>query len=246
MTADGLAELCEKLLALYQSEEYKRAFSEIQNIVPVRDPARIEALNARLVAALRVRHPDLNITVPEIINYSDNLYVGFSGAGGSLVYDDVYIGAYYDYLDRRQIDLAAMGINDLRRHSLLLTDEDGVARERYSIFKSLVFDAIIEGARGETFHLSEGNWYRIDDGYIARLVAYLDPLCVNNDLPPYDHSSEGEYNASLRQATPPLSVSTKRTSAQKVKPSWSPATCWPCAGNSRFFTTSRSQLFPRS
>ena len=196
VTADGLAELCEKLLALYQSEEYKGAFPEIQNIVPVRDPARIEALNARLVAALRVRDPDLNITVPEIINYSDNLYVGFSGAGGSLVYDDVYIGAYYDYLDRHQIDLAAMGIDDLRRHSLLLTDEDGVARDRYSIFKSLVFDAILEGARGETFHLSEGNWYRIDDGYIARLVAYLDPLCVNSDLPPYDHSSEGEYNTS--------------------------------------------------
>lgn len=195
VAADGLVELCEKLLGLYQSEEYKAAFPEIQNIVPVRDPAQIEALNARLLGAFRARDPELDITVPEIINYSDNVYVGFSGAGGSLVYDDVYIGRYYEYLDQHQINLAHIAIDDLRRHTLLLTDEEGDARERYSLFKSLVFDTILEGAQGETFHLSEGNWYRIDDGYIARLVAYLDPLCVDSDLPPYDHLNEGDYNA---------------------------------------------------
>ena len=183
VTADGLAELCEKLLDLYLSEEYKAAFPEIQNIVPVRDPAQIEALNARLLAAFRSRDPELNITVPEIVSYSDNLYVGFSGVGGSLVYDDVYIGRYYEYLNQHEIDLAALGIDDLRRHTLLLTDEEGDARDRYSLFKSLVFDTILEGAQGETFHLSEGNWYRIDDGYIARLVAYLDPLCIEQRSP---------------------------------------------------------------
>src|SRR3546814_3441717 len=84
--------------------------------------------------------------------------------------------------------------SDLRRHALVLTDEDGNSRDRYSIFKSLVFDTTLEDAQGETFHLCEGNWYRIDDTYIARLSAYLDPLCADSDLPPYDHPSEGEYN----------------------------------------------------
>jgi hypothetical protein len=66
--------------------------------------------------------------------------------GGSLVYDDVYIGRYYEYLNQHEIDLAALGIDDLRRHTLLLTDEEGDARDRYSLFKSLVFDTILEGA----------------------------------------------------------------------------------------------------
>ncbi|MER8370440.1 DUF6119 family protein [Mesorhizobium sp. M1378] len=200
--SNGLVELCEQLLALYQSEQYKTAFPEIQNIVPVSDPARIEALNGRLLEAFRGRNPDLNITVPEIINYSDNLYVTFSGAGRGLVYDDIYIGRYYDYLDEHETDLSAMGIEDLRRHALVLTDEDGNARNRYSVFKSLVFDTTLEGARGETFHLSEGHWYRIDDDYIARLVAYLDPLCVDSDLPSYDHPSEGEYNEGAAAGNP--------------------------------------------
>lgn len=90
--ADGLAALCGKLVELCQSEEYKAALPDIQNIMPVRDPARIEALNGRLLGAFRARNPDLNITVPEIINYSDNLYAASAGGGRSRVYDDVYIG----------------------------------------------------------------------------------------------------------------------------------------------------------
>ncbi len=195
--AGELPDLCEKLLALYQSEAYKAAFPEIQNIVPVRDPAQIEALNGRVLAAFRARDPDLNITVPEIINYSDNLYVTFGGAGRGLVYDDVYIGRYFAYLDEHGVDLNGMAVDDLRRHVLVLTDEDGNSRDRYSIYKSLVFDTTLEGAEGETFHLCEGNWYRIENAYIARLSAYLDPLFVDCDLPPYGHASEGEYNAAV-------------------------------------------------
>jgi uncharacterized protein (TIGR04141 family) len=194
VTAEGLAKLCEKLLALYQSDEYKTAFPEIQNIAPVRDPTRVEALNGRLLEAFRARNADLNITVPEIINYSDNLYVAFAGAGRSLVYDDVYIGHYYNYLDVNEVDQATMDIDALRRHALVLTDEDGNSRDRYSLFKSLVFDTALDGAEGETFHLCEGNWYKIDNDYITRLSNYLDPLCAASDLPAYDHPSEGDYN----------------------------------------------------
>ncbi|GLS42565.1 hypothetical protein GCM10007884_05500 [Methylobacterium brachythecii] len=200
--AGALVGLCETLLELYQSEEHKNAFPDIQNIIPVRDPAQITALNGKLLDAFRSGNPDLNITVPEIINYSDNLYVAFSGTGGSLIYDDVYISRYYEYLDEHTVDLDAIGIEELRHHALLLTDEDGNGRDRYTIFKSLVFDTTLEEAQGETFHLCEGNWYRIDDAYIARLSAYLDPLCVDSDLPPYDHLSEGEYNQAAAVVNP--------------------------------------------
>lgn len=198
--ADELPDLCEKLLALYQSDAYQAAFPEIQNIVPVRDPAQIKALNGRLLEAFCARNPDLNLSVPEIINYSDNLYVMFSGAGRGLIYDDVYIGRYFAYLDGHEIDLNAMGIDDLRRHTLILTDEDGNSRDRYSIFKSLVFDTTLEAATNETFHLCEGNWYRVENAYIMRLSAYLDPLFDNCDLPPYTNASEGEYNAAVAVA----------------------------------------------
>lgn len=208
--ADGLVGLCEQLLNLYQSEDYKIAFPEIQNIMPVRDPAQIVALNGRLLEAFRARDPDLNITVPEIINYSDNLYASFAGAGRGLVYDDVFIGRYYQYLDDHEVNFNAMGIDDLRRHALLLTDEDGNIRDRYTVYKSLVFDTALQDAQGETFHLCEGNWYRIDDTYIARLSTYLDPLFSDSDLPAYNHPSEGEYNAAVAAGDAAIACLDKR------------------------------------
>jgi uncharacterized protein (TIGR04141 family) len=195
--ANGLVALCKKLLALYQADDYIAAFPEIQNIVPVRDPTQLDILNGRLLAALQAKDPDLSMTVPEIINYSDNLYVTFSGAGESLIYDDVYIGRYYDYLDAHGVALASIGLAELKRHDLVLTDEAGAARDRYSVFKSLVFDLALEGADSDTFHLCEGHWFKIDNDYIARLSTFLDPRWANSHLPSYDHTSEADYNTSV-------------------------------------------------
>ncbi len=141
VAADGLEALCSALLVLYRSDDYKTGFPEIQNIVPVRDPGEIAALNANLLAAFRDRNSDLNITVPEIINYSDNLYVGFAGAGQSLIYDDVYIGRYFEYLDTNEIDFASVDIDMLKHHKLLLTDEDGGERDRY-LSHPLIFQTV--------------------------------------------------------------------------------------------------------
>lgn len=200
--ANGLVALCEKLLLLYQAKDYISAFPEIQNIVPVRDPTQLDVLNSHLLAALRAKNSDLNMTVPEIINYSDNLYATFSGAGESLIHDDVYIGRYYDYLEAHDIDLASIDLPALKRHDLVLADESGGARDRYSVFKSLVFDLALEGSEGDTFHLCEGHWFKIDNDYIARLSTFLDPRWAASHLPPFDHTSEGDYNTSVASDDP--------------------------------------------
>jgi uncharacterized protein (TIGR04141 family) len=197
---DGLASLCEELLSLYSAEHFKVSFPNIQNIAPVRDPLAIYALNQKLLTAVRSKDPDLNLTVPDIVNYSDNVFVSFSGAGPSLIYDDVYIGRYYDYLASRDVQVLNLTIKDLSNHHLVLTDEDGSPRERYSVHKSLVFDTTLDIAGVSTFHLSEGNWYQVDNDYIERLSSYLDPLYLTTDLPPYTQLSEGEYNAAAAEA----------------------------------------------
>lgn len=194
---NGLIELCKKLLTLYHSDEYKTAFPNIQNIKPVRDPDLIAKLNDQLLKAFYARNTDLTITVPEMIDYSDHPYIAFSGVGTSSVYDEIYIERYYEYLDSHSVVLSDLGINELRQHMLLLTDGDGASRDRYSIFKSLVFDTTLEYEQSGTFHLCEGNWYRFDSAYIERLSNYLNPLCTKSDLPSYKHQSEGEYNKDI-------------------------------------------------
>src|SRR6185437_3705044 len=127
----GLVPLCEKLLELYGNEDYKATFPDIQNITPVRDPIVIAELNGKLLEAFRSKSADLYLAVPDLINYQDNVYAKFTGAGASLIYDDVYLDRYYEYLAQKDIHLAAVGIDELKQHSLLLTDEEGAPRERY-------------------------------------------------------------------------------------------------------------------
>jgi uncharacterized protein (TIGR04141 family) len=199
VTPDGLVALCEKLLELYGSDAYKTTFPDIQNITPVRDPVIIAQLNAKLMEAFRGKSPDLYLTVPDLINYRDNMCTAFCGAGASLIYDDVYMGLYYEYLAQNEIELAEIGIDELKQHALLLTDEEGAPRERYSVLKSLIFDTTF-GQGAQTYHLCEGAWYKVETSYVAKLQAFLDPLWADLTLPAYNHETEGDYNAAVANA----------------------------------------------
>ena len=177
VTPDGLPRLCEELLALYYDDTYKTNFPDIQNISPVRDPATITWLNAKLLEAVKAKSLDLSLSVPTILDYHDALWATFSGAGSGLVYDDIFIGRYYDYLELSEVDFSTINPEVLKQHCLVLTNEDGEPRgERFSIFKCLVFDTTLNNAT-QTYHLCEGNWYLIDNDFVTRLSTYLDPLC---------------------------------------------------------------------
>lgn len=196
-----LVALCEKLLSLYQDDTYKTAFPDIQNISPVRDPIIIAQLNGKLVAALQGKDDSLSLSVPKIIDYADGLWGTFTGVGTGKVYDDIFVARYYEYLEDAGADLAALGMEDLKKHQLVLTNEDGAyVRDRESIFKCLIFDTSLV-ADGQTYHLCEGNWYLVDADYVKKLSDFLDPLCKDTVLPPFNHADEGAYNEAAAAAS---------------------------------------------
>ncbi len=50
---DELTELCQKTLDIYNKEDFKTAFPDIQNITPVKDPVIIGTLNNQLIEAFK-------------------------------------------------------------------------------------------------------------------------------------------------------------------------------------------------
>jgi uncharacterized protein (TIGR04141 family) len=108
--------LCGKLLELYESEDYKNTFPDMQNIAPVRDPSIIKELNGELLKAFRTKDDRVNLTVPDLIFYNDNVCAAFSGSGASAIYDDIYMGRYYDYLESHGVALSSIGIDELHHH----------------------------------------------------------------------------------------------------------------------------------
>ncbi len=192
--SEELPDLCAQMLELYTSDAYKDHFSDIRNIVPIRDPMVIETLNQRLIDAIR-GDQHVGLTIPEIVDYQDAVLVRFKGAGGSRdVCDDIQFIEYTNYLGARGVDKQAIDVGLLKKHGMYLCDEDGVQKGKvFSLFKSLVFDTEIVGDAA-TYHLSEGGWYRVDGDFVNRLTEYLDPLFRDQQLPDYTGGGEGAYN----------------------------------------------------
>lgn len=196
VSSDGLVELCKTLQKLYAEEAYKKTFPDIQNIVPVRDQLIIQKLSEKLLRAFRTKDDNLYLTIPDIIEYRNNFRAAFSGAGSSYVYDDVYMDRYYEYLEQNKKTLNSVGIEELKHHLLHLTNEEGTPQDSYCIFKCMLYDTSLNGGKG-TFHLCEGNWYKVEADYIAELTAFLDPFYSDLPLLAYNHQSEGAYNKDI-------------------------------------------------
>jgi uncharacterized protein (TIGR04141 family) len=194
VSSKELTGLCTDLLDLYKGEDYRTTFPDIQNILPVTDPETLSELNNSLIQALRTKKQGLYLTVPDIIDFrKHSYYASFSGQGKSLLYPDVQLATYYEYLDENGFDVAVTTLDDIRRHHLNLVDEDENVRERYSILRCVLFETSL-GAKGHTYHLTETKWYRVENAYLQKIQKTLDPLCIDLGLPEFTHKNEGEYN----------------------------------------------------
>ncbi|MFQ6163427.1 DUF6119 family protein [Sinorhizobium meliloti] len=197
--------ICETLLTLYDAEDYKASFPNIQNISPVNDPSKIAELDELLLSSLKAKDGKATLTIPDIIDYRDNTCCIFQGDGrASDVFPDISIEEFYEFLGNGY-DLAGMTIEAFKSFRMMLTDVDGAAGRSYSVYRSLIYDGEPPG-EGLVYHLCEGKWYRVEKSYIERLKNYLDAKCSDSDLPPYNHDaekdgkavySEGGYNAAI-------------------------------------------------
>jgi uncharacterized protein (TIGR04141 family) len=199
VAADKLADLCGKLLKLYLDNSYQTTFPDIENVTPVRDPALIGALDERLLQAVRTKTGDLYLAVPALLDFEEAPHFMFGGAGASRIYEEVFLDSYHEYLAEKGVNPAGLILNDLQKHALRVTDENGDPRRAFSIYRSLIFDTTLAGA-GEAYHLVEGNWYRVATSYLEKLTSRLDPYCGDVGLPPYSHNDEGDYNQEVAEA----------------------------------------------
>ena len=193
-TLSELTGLCQKLLKLYESNEYKEKFPDIQNISPVEDPNIINKLDAELISDFRSKQDTLSLNIPEILDYQEGLWASFKGAGKSKNYEDVSLDYYYTYLEDCKFCLDDIEIEILKRHSLILTDENGNPKgEKHTLYKCLIYDTNLNKS-DETYYLCDGKWYLVNKNFTKKLSDYLDPLYEVAGLPDFTHKNEGEYN----------------------------------------------------
>jgi uncharacterized protein (TIGR04141 family) len=181
-----------EVLRLASSEEYLKTFPDVAKIRPVSDPALIAQLDNHLVSAIFDREASILLTIPDIIDYSDESYVTFSGAGRCEMFADVYIKHYREYLEQNGASESTLTVEKLHGHRLLVLDGNGDPVRRWSIYKSLVFEVSLEA--GFSYHLSDGTWYRVADALLMELREYLDAYWAPMNLPEHKDGTEGRYN----------------------------------------------------
>jgi uncharacterized protein (TIGR04141 family) len=196
---EQIIDLCRTLIEIYNRTDYIQSFPDIQNIVPVKDPDKINELNQKLLEAFVDAPVELVLAIPDIIDYSESFKVKYIGAGrSSLEFDDVFIGGYRQYLQEKDItDID--DINLFHRHQISVLDENNNPIRQYNIYKGFLFDCELNDL---TYHLCEGEWYFIETSFIQKLSNSLNPYFVNDHhfLHPCSAVREDDYNISVEAA----------------------------------------------
>lgn len=198
-----LPKICAELLKLYESEEFKTTFPNIQNISPIKDPTTIKKLDELLIQSLRSQDGRVTLAIPDIVDYRDNTCCIFSGEGkSSAIFPDISLEHFYEFYG----DPNGLTIDVLKEYRMSLADIEGyLSGKAYNVYRTLIFDAELS-AEDAVYHLCEGDWYRVEKSFIVRLSNYLDKKCEDSDLLPYNHDatkdgravySEAQYNAAI-------------------------------------------------
>ncbi|MDU6606278.1 MAG: TIGR04141 family sporadically distributed protein [Streptococcus salivarius] len=203
---EKLNEICEKLIDLYISDDYLEAFPNIQKISPEKDPARVKELDNFLLESFKRKDENLELAIPDIVDYRDNIYCTFKGIHKTLhIYSDINIENLYDYIGDK---LGNITLDDLKKLSMDLCNTEGLTTHSFSVYRCMIFDKTINnGDQTNIYHMCDGDWYKVDADYLQELSDYINGKCIPSPLPDYDHDivsanqtrsySEAQYNSAI-------------------------------------------------
>ncbi|MCS5498132.1 TIGR04141 family sporadically distributed protein [Cnuibacter physcomitrellae] len=190
--AEDLPKLLSRLRKLYKSDDFLRTFPDVAKIRPITDPALISSLDEKLSASIFDLSAPIVLTVPDILDYRDESFVQFAGRGVSPIFDDVYVRHYREYLEAHNVTKANMSVEILRHDYMLLLDGSHNQRQRWSIYKSLVYE--VSDGSDYSYHFSDGSWFKVATDLIVALRQDVDPYWIDANLPEHRWASEGDYN----------------------------------------------------
>ncbi|WP_339621368.1 DUF6119 family protein [uncultured Salinibacterium sp.] len=190
--AEDLPRLLSRLRKLYRSDSFLKTFPDVAKIRPITDPVLISTLDEKLSAAVFDLSAPIVLTVPDILDYRDESFIQFSGHGVSQVFDDVYVKHYREYLEAHEVELETMSVEVLKHDYMLLLDGSNNQRQRWSIYKSLVYE--VSDGTDYSYHFSDGSWFRVAADLIVALRQDVDPYWIDANLPEHRWPSEADYN----------------------------------------------------
>jgi uncharacterized protein (TIGR04141 family) len=190
-----VANALDRAAALFVSDDYKRKWPEIDNVVPVSDISVVNDLDALLDADLRS-----GVARRHAVMFSPYFRHGDALAAESYVFGRLHTGqARSPYLLYGSWEMflsksnRAPSVESAKWTPVHLFDEAGESFERRTVYECLGYE-LSKDAR-QCF-LSSGIWYEAADDFVVTVNRSINSLKGSSvELPQWDGAlSEGEYN----------------------------------------------------
>jgi uncharacterized protein (TIGR04141 family) len=201
-----LPALFERYLALYQSDRYKEFFAFVDHIRLIKDPRRIESLNAALVERIRTQNADrLWLSIPEAIEWRKVDHFRYRPSRRKGQYNDLHFSQLVSEINN---------IGDVDVDTLRYIRVEGVSAETgmeiydWQLFKCLNHE-VVDGSH--THVLNNGKWYEVASDFataVAETCQSVRPSASN--LPEYQDRDEAAYNVRVASSDPSHFVSCDR------------------------------------
>ena len=200
-----LEDLCSTIYQIYQKENYKENFPEVLHIHPVKDEKIKQSLFKKLLVSINNKDSSIYLEVPKLIDFQDinKFRVNIKDRKKHFINDDLGIAEFYNIVSKSN---KMVTLENLKKWELVLVDNNGNNKQRFSLLKCLVFDCQLEGSN---YHFSHGKWYKLDQEFSTQLEVRIASLKADDiygqPIPAYTHQNEAEYNQYLARklnATP--------------------------------------------
>jgi uncharacterized protein (TIGR04141 family) len=192
LEVSDLPALLDRIAVEHDRDTYKAAFGFVDFIEPVTDPALLKRLDAdALSAVVGTKASDVYLAPPEPILYEDVGGFVFFRERVEDAHDELELQDYR----RRIVDPARLSLQDLRSHLVrLVSASTGAEKRSWSIYRCLVYETTLDG---RAYLLSEGDWFEIDQDFVARVDRDVSTIPgAHLSLPP---AMAGEAEAAYNQ-----------------------------------------------
>lgn len=188
----GLGTKCDEALAYYASDKYKERYAWIDNFLRVSDPIKIDSLDAELVKRLNADElENIFLSPPTLLDIQE--HQGFK-------YPRQRAGFHSDLRIETLLALpsaaSAISVDTLKQWRIReYTISDSSPARTFSVYDAIVFD-FSQG--GSLYVLSQGEWFEIDQDYVAQVQAEIASIPDHASLTLPDAQVgelEGPYNA---------------------------------------------------
>lgn len=193
ISLDRLPSFLRKCLQASQRDTYKQHFEFIDNIADVSDPAIQKALDALLVESINNDQVSkIWLAVPEIINWQDIAGFKFSAGKNAEIHDDIILARYLDAWSLR----GSLTVEALRLHRVYQIGSDGATIENSWLVHHCLYAEL--GLDDETYILTEGTWYKVDQNFVKSVQAEIDAIPkFKTKLADWGDEHEQHYNERL-------------------------------------------------